>query len=184
MIIEYHLTPEDVIEFTRFHVNRMRERAGPNKERPWLTMMIGIAFASLLAMEAIDNPGGKIIIIVLVGTLAVLGIGWAMNRRALPISEGRLRRLFMSKDGQRALGQRRLTISPHSLNIEAEAGNESLTWDRINDIGVNDEYAFFYLDGEAVLIVPARAFSNDWQYEDFLTKVKAYRTNIKQSPAY
>lgn len=175
MIVEFHLTPDDVIAFSRYHLAKSRPRVSGGTQRALVTFLITGSFATLIAIDALQERGGRVFVLLL-GSLLVLGaILWLVSRFEGSMSEGRLRKMFHSREGQKALGQRRLTLTPTHLTVEAEEGTETIPWQDVRDVGVTEDYVFLYLGEEAVLIVPARAFSNEWHFEELVAKVKAYR---------
>ncbi len=178
MLVEHTLIPEDVIAFSKYHQQRMRELSPRQSYHMLITCLIVGAFSILLVADVLQNAS-EVFIYVLLFLMAVGVLLYFLSRASMPWSEGRLRRMMMTKEGEKTLGQRRLLLTPTHLQLESEEEKDEYAWSQVTDIGVTEEHAFIYLDNEAVLIIPSRAFSNDWQFQEFVTKVREYQ-NVNQ----
>lgn len=175
MKLEYTLTPDDAIAMTRYH----KQLLGPQKHPTTatniiLTVLFIGGFCLLLLMDQIRANRWQVVLIL---ASAFAGFGllyWTLSRSASAIPENRLRRMLESREGERALGQRKTELTKNGFVLTTEEEEKTIEWSEVLHVGVTESHVFVYVADGSVLIIPSHAFHNDYQHEEFLEKIREY----------
>ncbi len=176
MTVEYEMTPEDWVAFNLYH-----HRRSPTARRRYLWSWLFPAGVWLFVCTALwhlaDRGRGTplqtflaLLPLFVAAPIYLLWYPWAYRRNLRRIvagmmSEGKNRRLF---------GRHRVTISPDGIAESGEFGQSTTTWQAVERVVPDGEYAYVYLNALAAIVIPRRAFANPAQFDEFVRTAGRY----------
>jgi hypothetical protein len=170
MEVEYSLEIDDALAFVQYNW-----KYGPKELRlkrfGWIGAFLlgGMLYLAGLDITLNGNLSGLTILLLFLlgGTLLIqMLIPWFADRK--------VRRLFKRSEGKAEFQWRRLTLSSEGLHSVSEHADGIMKWPAIEKIVVTDEHLFLYTSPTAAIIVPKRAFEEEWQFTDFVDHARRY----------
>jgi hypothetical protein len=175
MEVEYTLEVDDALAFYHYH-----RAYGPTHHRPsavrWRGLVVlSVLIAVLMGMEIWFFREISSLTMILLGSLLFLVMFTVFLQRAQPgIIERRLRRLFRGSEGKGAFRPKRLTISPDGLTTVSDYTSTILLWPASEKVAATEAHVFFYTSPTDAVIVPKRAFADEWRFTEFVDQARRY----------
>lgn len=179
MTVEFELTPDDWVAFNLYH-HRRSPTARRRYLRSWLfpaaVWLLGCMVLWYLADRGRGTPLQTFLALLplfVAAPIYLLWYPWAYRRNlekivAGMVSEGTNRQLFC---------RHRVTISPDGIAESGEFGRSTTTWQAVERVVADGEYAYVYLNALAAIIVPRRAFANPAQFDEFVRTAQQYHNS-------
>src|SRR6266850_7089827 len=177
MTVDYQLSPDDLVAFNLYHHFRSRT-ARRSYLRSWFVpALIGLILCTglwYLAQKQSGTPLRTFLALLPLLSFApvyLIYFPWAYRRKlrkiiAGMVSEGNNRELF---------SRRRVSTSIDGISEISDLAQKSISWRAVERVVYNDDYVFVYTSALTALIVPRRAFSNQSEFEKFVTGFTTYQ---------
>jgi hypothetical protein len=181
MTVTYSVTTDDVVAFNLYHLQHapgMRRYFGWTRFGAASLAVIGVW--SLVAYLQYNSRSLLALVLALIAGALVYRLTPTLMLRATPRT---VRRMLRDDTNRDMLGVQRITLTPDALVFRAEPGERRYAWETIEWIATTPEHIFIYVTPITALIVPARAFGNAAEREDFLNVARAALSAHVAAPA-
>jgi len=175
MEVEYVLEIDDALAFHCDQWNR-----GPKEHRlkgPGWGRVVVLALM-VLVLVVLDlsffGPLTEVVVFMLcaVGSLILLTL--LLQVVGPRLAERNVRRIYKGSEGKGEFRHRRLTLSAEGVHSVSEVGDYITKWPGIEKVAVTDEHLFLYTSPTAAIIVPKRAFDDEWGFAEFVDYARRY----------
>ncbi len=170
MEVEYSLEIDDALAFVRYNWKH-----GPKELRlkrfGWVSAFLlgGMVFLIGVDMTLFGDLSDLTIFLLFISGGILL-----MQMLTLWFAERKVRRLFKGSEGKGEFVWRRLTVSSEGLHSVSEHSDAIVKWPAIDKIVVTDNHLFLYTSPRAAIIVPKRAFEDEWRFAEFADQARRY----------
>lgn len=169
MKLEFKITNKDYLEFNLFHMDNSDQfRKSLLVSRVLLTfIIIGVAF---LAMHG--NTERHLIGYTYFAVLWVLIMAF-FNKGFRGVVKKRIEKMIEEGKNSGFVGNYVLTLSDEGINVITDNNVMKTKWVGIERIAENQDYIFIYVGAVAAYIIPANAFTDSNQKEEFKNTLNA-----------
>jgi hypothetical protein len=181
MEVEFGLTPQEFQAFSRHAYNKpVARKRWPEKKR--LFFAIFALLTGVIVFTSHDKPGfEKFLDLAFPG---VLGMGLGMSVLALLLGLRNRLTFQTTQDylddprNQWLFDPMRITISPDGCSTESRVRRAFDSWSIVYEIEATADYAFFWTSTTGGQIIPARAFRDRQEFEDFVALARRYHQSL------
>lgn len=172
MTVDADITLEDLIAFNIHHcahspaMRRMRRRNAFCLPTLWLFAMILIIFES---GSPRDTALASWPLLLLPIVVAFINFGtWKRRIRASVV------KLYGEEPCPRFRGQRQFDLQPGGIYERGDFGEATTRWTSILRVAATDDHVFIYAGAADAIIVPARAFAEPSQFQQFVHEARQF----------
>jgi hypothetical protein len=165
--VVYNQTVDDVMTF-------MRHRS-VQRLKPVLIVGALVLVFVVTGIAAYDNdpkrlPGLALsaLVFLVCAVAAFLLVNWVLAAS--------LRMELQTDDN--LVGERRLTLGPDSLSVQAAGSVATHKWKSLREIVVEKNHAFFYTSKLSAVIVPRRAFPSSRDFDAFIATAREFHKAV------
>lgn len=175
--VEFALTLDDYLAFQIHHRQRASKMSARRALVGWLLAVSLLVGMYLLFILRFDADSSSVIAVMIPFVLIVLVL------RALPkpILKHQAKKLEKQGHLRKILAGQTFTITPTGIAQSGEFGTSQQPWKSIFRIDSTESHVFFYQSPSTALLVPARAFANQRQFEKFVSDAREYQN---AAPSY
>ncbi len=172
MQVDYQLTEEDLIAFSKFQADHpSRFWGGP---RMFLVMagllfVMGIILVYLTGFQG--NPVEQLRLAMLFLFSGVFIFLYLFRHRLIARS---IRRQLRDKGFANAIPRERLEVTPESFTRSTAKTTTTSLWKGLETIMLTEDYAFFCLIGKTAFVLPINAFRDKSEFTTFVEAARRY----------
>jgi hypothetical protein len=177
--IAYRLTQADVASFLTHDSGETLQGHAPSQRRFWgLTFVLAILAIVCLATAFPRNRAAPewFTTLLLLNSWLLLAIHvyrpWLRSRLG---TESLLKTWRLPYPSKTLSEQQGLRITPEALILFTELFAWRTSWAAVDRIDVTAEHVFFYVNPSAAIVLPRRAFADEFAFLDYISAVQAYR---------
>ena len=177
MNIEYEITPDDIIAYSRF----CSQNAPDHRRSNTITRIFFLLLAILTVPFLLSTQ--SVILAVFFLLLILLAIGALLRSLFFSASnaEKLARKYIRSGRYKYHLGRYRLSLEPNAFQMTSPFSDLKRYWFATERIVVTEQHIYIVIDNNCGEIVPRRAFSSETQCEEFIRLATQYQTVAKQN---
>jgi hypothetical protein len=171
--VEFELTPDDFAAFQRYHKER-----GPKLGRGYAIYFV--LLVAVVGMYVVINYFPNLSPYLAGGVVGIAVGFFAAVASAIQLRSTAAKRVRKELAGGK--GWRRLLLTPDGVTQYAPQAAGTTYWHAVLSVGATRGHAFLYIKPHEAYVVPARAFHDDREFEDFVELARRYREDAKDGP--
>jgi hypothetical protein len=183
--VEYTLTLEDALTFSRYHWKHWGKRPGqPAHVSWWVPIILGLwGFAGLAKYlgDPASFPNSLVDLICLLLSLFFASVPcfWVFTLLfGGMIRDYRLRRQFRSNP--RYSDRRVIAISEEGVTEGDQTATMTIRWHAVVRIIEDGHLAYIYINASEAFVLPKRAFADGRQFEEFVDAARRYHAEARR----
>lgn len=173
-VITFQLEAADIVAFKRHHLTTVK-RIGERAMFVWIVILFILVAASVAANKVAGGFRPMAAAVPVVVVLGLIAVFVQLLIRNLPKAE--LARLARSGDLKKALARQRVTILDEGIDQANEFGAGMTRWTGVSRVDKTERHAFVYVNADAAMIIPARAFAAPGEFDEFVMRMRANAAN-------
>ena len=183
--VEYRLTLEDVLTFSRYHWKHWGKRPGQPGHIGWLgPIMLGLIGFGGLAKFLGDSASFPTTLVDFLSLLPFLVFAFIPCLWVFSLLFGgmirdlRLRRQFYANP--RYSDRRVLAISEEGVTGGDQTATMTICWHAVVRIIEDGPRAYFYINAGEAFVLPKRSFADELQFEQFVDTARRYHEEARR----
>lgn len=175
MEVEYNLAEDDMVAFNEYHL-----RTSPATRR-WRSVkaffvlvlfVLGIViFTSARAAFARGEDLPSYLVLLFLAFVILLFLVVQRPHRGIRKAVRKMLKQGRDRDSSSRL---RVALDKLAIRVVGELTETTTKWPAVEKVVSTQDHLFIYTGSAAALIIPRRAFSEEWQFQGFVETAKQY----------
>jgi hypothetical protein len=176
--VEYDLTVDDMMAFYDDALRRAPEAKRQLRYHMILTTLIAVicCFFVFYVLGVGFPPDSSYLIGTGLVVVVLLAKSWSRVHKAMLRN---IRRYYDRNENRRKFGLRTVVVGPDGVTANSVLEATLTTWEAVTEIVVRHEFVFFHSDSLSALVVPRRAFADDFAFETFVEAAQTFMNNAR-----
>jgi YcxB-like protein len=175
--LSFVLTVEDHIAFHNLIYQRLPFWRRHLTFSLMVPLLLAAIFMSFLNKYNTQGPPRKILLIYGIGLgtmVVVVTVLWVfLMRRQAARRARQVRKMLEHPQNQKFVSEVTITIAPEEIISQSMSGTSALRWERIHEIVVTAEHAFFFHADQRAIVVPKRPLQAE-EFDEFVELARQY----------